>query len=81
MVMIGYLYDMNKPVKVPSDVVQWRIVVDVESAVEIHLARGDGRYEVRHVEDNGEHYYPGDGLVHEEKCGSDGVSVFIEEEW
>ena len=84
MPIAGVDYDNHIPIDVPSDVVQWRVVADPECVVEIHLARGDGSFEIRDILisalDGRDVYVPGH-LIHVEKEGGDEVCIFIEKEW
>ena len=78
-------YEETVEVEVPNDVVQWRVVCKVKEVACIHLARGDGTFEIRHLVEccskaNGFWYEPG-GLVHSEREGGDKVCVFIQREW
>ena len=80
MAVIGYSFHSDWEIVIPRDVVQWRVVAEVEDLVLIHLARGDGRFEVRYLEEGAECYVLGE-LRYMEGEGSDEASVFIEEEW
>jgi hypothetical protein len=86
----GWLFNKHLKVRVPKDVVQWRIEANPACLVTIHLARGDGTFEIRNVHEQEEvfirgmpsmrWYEPGD-LMHFEHAEGDKVCVFIEKEW
>jgi hypothetical protein len=75
--VISLDFDKDIPVVVPDDVVQWRLEADIDSLVFIHLARGDGTFEVRYIDKCNNTYVPSH-LVQVEKQGGDGSTVFIE---
>lgn len=70
-------FDKNIPVVVPDDVVQWRLESVIENMIYLHLARGDGTFEVRYIEERNGAYVPS-YLVQTEKQGGDGSTVFIQ---
>lgn len=81
MAVIGVNYNGSVPVRVPDDVVQWRLVANPNDIVYVHLVRGSGRYEQRAVElrrAGGESWYEPGSLLRVEEEGSDEATVFID---
>ena len=78
-------YTNDMEVRVPPDVVQWKLSVDAGELMQIHLARGNGVYELRYVDilKNNEKtwFEPGQEVVAYEKADGDHKTVFIQKEW